>query len=414
MKKKILIVGEGAREYALGRKFREDTRVGDIYFCPGNGGTQNIGVNVPYHDHAQLVAFALDKKVDLVVIGPETLLVEGLSDAFAHTQIKVFGPSQQASLLESSKSFAKELAQSYGVPTAPYVVLSSYDQARLHLEQSHYPLVIKADGLCQGKGVVIAQNQEEGLRALEYLFGNKQQQKVLLEQFLPGFELSICALVHHQNYLLLPPSQSYKQISGNGPNTGGMGAFAPTNLCNQVLQHAIATKIIEPILKAMVEQNKPLVGVLYTGVMVVETQGGLEPYLLEYNVRFGDPECGVLLPLLKTPLLDLCLATLDDTLQDLSLELYSQHCLGVVLASKDYPYKISGGQSVYIDPIDEKKGHLDLGGIAQENGVFLVSGGRVGVCVGVGKSLLEAREHAYELVNKVQFEGMQFREDIGY
>ncbi|MFC3847827.1 phosphoribosylamine--glycine ligase [Helicobacter baculiformis] len=413
MKKKILIVGGGAREYALGRKFREDTRVGDIYFCPGNGGTQSIGVNVPYHDHTQLVAFALDKKMDLVVIGPEAPLVEGLSDALTDAHIKVFGPSQQASLLESSKSFAKELAQKYDIPTAPYRVASSYEQACIQLAQSDYPIVIKADGLCQSKGVVIAQNEKEGIQALEHLFHEKQQQKVVLEQFLPGFELSICALANQQNYLLLPPSQPYKQLSGDGPNTGGMGAFAPANLCNQTLQHKIATKIIAPILKAMVEQNKPFIGVLYAGVMVVEVQGVLEPYLLEYNVRFGDPECGVLLPLLKTPLLDLCLATLEDKLQDLSLELHSQHCLGVVLASKDYPYQVCGGQSVYIDPIDEKKGHLDLGGITQENGVFLVSGGRVGVCVGVGKSLNEAREHAYELVGKVQFEGMQFREDIG-
>ncbi|WP_120943921.1 phosphoribosylamine--glycine ligase [Helicobacter labacensis] len=412
MKKSILIVGSGAREYALGRKFREDARVGDIYFCPGNGGTQSIGINVPYLDHAQLVDFALDKKVDLVVIGPENPLVEGLSDALAHAQIKVFGPSQQASLLESSKSFTKELAQAYGIPTAPYVLASSYQQACAQL--GTYPIVIKADGLCQGKGVIIAQDEKQALQALEHLFTDKQQEKVLLEQFLPGFELSICALAHHQNYLLLPPSQSYKQLSGDGPNTGGMGAFAPSSLCNHALQHQIATQIIEPILKAMVEQNKPFIGVLYAGVMVVQTPEGLQPYLLECNVRFGDPECGVLLPLLKTPLLDLCLATLEDKLLDLQLELHPQHCLGVVLASKDYPYKISGGQSVYIDPIDEKKGHVDLGGIAQENGVFMVSGGRVGVCIGMGKSLHEAREHAYELVGKVQFEGMQFREDIGH
>ncbi|WP_235852466.1 phosphoribosylamine--glycine ligase [Helicobacter vulpis] len=371
-------------------------------------------MNVPYHDHAQLVACAMDKKVDLVVIGPEAPLVEGLSDALASAHIKVFGPSQQASLLESSKSFTKELAQNYGIPTAPYVLASSYDQARAQLAQSDYPLVIKADGLCQGKGVIIAQDEQQALQALEHLFKDKQQERVVLEAFLPGLELSICALAHHQNYLLLPPSQSYKQLSGDGPNTGGMGAFAPSNLCNQALQHKIATKIVEPILKAMVEQNKPFIGVLYTGVMVVETQGSFEPYLLECNVRFGDPECGVLLPLLKTPLLDLCLATLDDKLQNLQLELHPKHCLGVVLASKDYPYKVSGGQSVYIDPIDEKKGHVDLGGITQENGVFMVSGGRVGVCIGMGKSLHEAREHAYELVGRVQFEGMQFREDIGH
>ncbi|WP_104625600.1 phosphoribosylamine--glycine ligase [Helicobacter felis] len=410
MKKRILIMGSGAREYALGRKFREDTRVGDIYFCPGNGGTQSFGINVNHSDHQELVAFALEKKIDLIVIGATQPLVEGLSDLCESAGLKVFGPSQQASLLESSKSFAKEIAQLHNVPLAPFKILTSPNLNQL--QDLHYPLVFKADSLCMD-GVVIAQDENASMAALDHFFNKREQKKVVVETYLEGMELSLFALVHHENYLLLPPCQTYKQLSGGGPTTEGMGAFAPAGMCDTTLQRKIATRVIEPILKAMKDMGRPLVGVLYAGIMAIQEEGTLEPYLLEYNVRFGDPECSVLLPLIKTPLFDLFQATLEGNLQELSLELHPQYCLGVVLASKDYPYQMSEGQSVYIDPMDEKNGHLDLGEIAQENGVFSVSGGRVGACVGVGKSLLEAREHAYHLVHKVQFEGMQFREDIG-
>ncbi len=404
-------MGSGAREYALGRKFREDTRVGDIYFCPGNGGTQSLGVNISYSDHQQLVAFALEKKIDLIVVGATQPLVEGLSDLCQSAGLKVFGPSQQASLLESSKSFAKEMAKLHHVPLPPFTILTSPNLDQL--QGLRYPLVFKADGLCTD-GVVVVQDEDASMAALDHLFNGQGQKKVVAESYLEGVELSIFALAHHDSYLLLPPCQTYKQLAGGGPTTEGMGAFVPADICDVILQQKIATRIIEPILRAMQVANKPFVGVLYAGVMAIQEEGTLEPYLLEYNVHFGDPECCVLLPLLKTPLLDLCQATLEGNLQELQLELHSQHCLGVVLASKDYPYQMSEGQSVYIDPMDEKNGHLDLGEIVQENGVFSVSGGRVGVCVGMGKTLLEARGHAYNLVRKVQFEGMQFREDIGF
>lgn len=411
MKKKILIIGGGAREYALGRKFREDARIGDIYFSPGNGGTQSIGENVALENHEEVVRFATDKHIDLVVIGPQEPLIEGLSDALALAEIKVFGPSQKVSILEASKSFTKNLALNLNIPTSPFFIAQDYDTAREQVQSCDFPLVIGPDDLIQN--IVIAKNAQEAQLALERFFVQEKHSRVVVEQFLEGFELSILALAHHQGFLLLPPCQNYKQLSDNGPRTGGMGAFAPTHFCDEAFKQKIASTIVTPILDEMVRQGTPFVGVLFVEIMVVPTEGQLEPYLLKCHVRFGDPECSVLLPLLKTPLLDLCEATIAGTLQDLHLELHHQHSLGVVLASKDYPYKISQGQSVYIDPFDEKTGHLDLGKIAQENGLFVVSGGRVCVCVGKGKSLTEAKNHAYGLVKKVQFEGMQFREDIG-
>ncbi|BCD45704.1 phosphoribosylamine--glycine ligase [Helicobacter suis] len=413
MKKKILIIGGGAREYALGRKLKEDTRISELYFCPGNGGTQSIGENIPLEEYTQIVDFALQKGVDLVVIGPEEPLVGGLADMLKESGLAVFGPSKKASILEGSKSFTKNLATQYHIPTAPYCIVRDHTLAQEQVAALGFPLVVKVDGLSGGKGVVVVQSEEEYKQILGQLLLQEKHSKVLVEQYLKGFELSIFALVHHQNYLLLPPCHDYKKLTPEGPNTGGMGAFAPSSLCDEVLKNKIASQIIEPALKAMVEAGTPFIGVLYAGIMVVEQEGQLEPYLLEFNVRLGDPECSVLLPLLKTPLLDLLEATLEDRLDTIELELHPQHTLGVVLASKDYPYKISGGQNVYIDPMNEKNAHLDLGKIVQENGVFLVSGGRVCVCVGWGKSLSEAKNHAYNLVKKVQFEGMQFREDIG-
>ncbi|BCZ17425.1 Phosphoribosylamine--glycine ligase PurD [Helicobacter sp. NHP19-003] len=411
MKKKILIIGGGAREYALGRKLREDPRVGELFFSPGNGGTQSIGENVLLQDFTQIAAFAKEKMINFVLIGPEEPLVGGLTDFLQEAGVAVFGPSQKASMLEGSKSFTKELATAHKIPTAPYAIATNLEQALKLVPNFGYPVVLKADGLAQGKGVVVVHTENEAKIALENLF--KAHSKVVLEKFLDGFELSMFAFVSGQNFLLLPACHDYKKLHPNGPNTGGMGAFAPSHLCDHTLREKIVERIFKPTLKAMREKDTPFVGVLYTGLVVVEQEGQFEPYLLEFNVRFGDPECSVLLPLLKTPLLDLLEATMQGNLAQVELELHPQHALGVVLACKDYPHQISQGQSVYIDPIDEKNAHLDLGRITQENGVFLVAGGRVCVCVGWGKSLAEAKSHAYHLVKKVQFDGMQFREDIG-
>ncbi|WP_260321516.1 phosphoribosylamine--glycine ligase [Helicobacter gastrofelis] len=334
-----------------------------------------------------------------------------MADFLQEAGVVVFGPSKRASMLEGSKSFTKELATAHHIPTAPYAIATNPQEALEMIPSFGCPVVLKADGLAQGKGVVVAQNENEAKIALENLF--KAHSKVVLEKFLEGFELSVFAFVSGQDFLLLPACHDYKKLHPNGPNTGGMGAFAPSPLCDDALQEKIIERILKPTLQALNANDTPFVGVLYAGLMLVEQEGVLEPYLLEFNVRFGDPECSVLLPLLKTPLLDLLEATLQGNLDQIQLELHPQHALGVVLASKDYPHQISQGQSVYIDPIDEKNAHLDLGKITQENGVFLVTGGRVCVCVGWGKSLAEAKSHAYHLVKKVQFEGMQFREDIG-
>lgn len=383
MKRKVLIIGGGAREYALGRKLREDPRVSELFFCPGNGGTQSIGENVLLPDFAQIAAFAKEKMINFVLVGTEGPLVGGLADFLQEAGVAVFGPSKQVSKLEGSKSFAKELATAHNIPTAPYAIATSVQEALELVPSFGYPVVLKADGLAQGKGVAIAQSENEAKVALESLF--KVHSKVVLEKFLDGVELSMFAFVHGQDFLLLPACHDYKRLHPNGPNTGGMGAFAPSPLWDDTLKEKLVERILKPTLSALHAQNTPFVGVLYAGLMLVEQERVLEPYLLEFNVRFGDPECSVLLPLLKTPLLDLLEATLQGNLAQVELELHPQHALGVVLASKDYPHQISQGQSVYIDPIDEKNAHLDLGKITQENGVFLVAGGAgVRVC-GLGQ-----------------------------
>ncbi|PAF41817.1 phosphoribosylamine--glycine ligase [Helicobacter sp. 11S03491-1] len=420
MEEKILIIGSGGREYSMGRKFLEDSRIKKIYFCPGNGATQIIGENIFYKTTQELILFIQEKNINLVIIGPETPLVEGMSDALREAGIKVFGPSKKASQLEGSKAFMKDFVSRFKIPTATYLQTSNIAQAIDFIYKLTPPIVIKADGLCAGKGVIIAQNQQEAIETATQMLGGKSfgdaGKCIVIEEFLDGYELSVFALCDGKDYVLLPVCQDHKKLfnGDKGPNTGGMGAYAPTPLCDEVLIKKIKDRIIVPTLEGMLQENNPFEGILFAGIMVVKMNGGLEPFLLEFNVRFGDPECEVLLPLLKTPLLDLCYGVIEHRLNHFEIEIYQQYCLGVVIVSKDYPYKNSPPQVITIDNFDKKIGHLSFGGVNNKDNVLIADGGRILLCIGEGKSFQEARKNAYTLVDKVNFKGMTYRNDIGY
>lgn len=417
---KILIVGNGGREYAIGKAFLQDSRVSKVYFYPGNGGTSKLGENISTRSNEELIDFILSHQIDFVFIGGETPLVEGMSDILTQAKIKVFGPTQRAAQLEGSKAFMKDFVSSFNIPTARYLQTSDFVKGKEFITSLTPPIVIKADGLCAGKGVVISSTKEEAFVELENMLEGKSfgdaSKCVVIEEFLDGYELSVFAICDGEDCILLPAAQDHKRLlSGDmGPNTGGMGAYAPTPLCDEVMMKKIQDCIISPTLKGMKERGMPFCGVLFAGIMVVEKQSVLQPYLLEFNVRFGDPECEILLPLLKTPLLDICYGVLEHRLGELKVEILDKYCVGVMIASQNYPYNSSEAKLIAIDDFDKKIGHICFAGVSDKNGELFATGGRVMLCVGIGDSFENARKNAYSIVDKVHFEGMNYRDDIGF
>ena len=436
---KILILGNGGREYALGLSLAQDSRVKELYFAPGNGATWLLGKNITYNDNHDLVRLCKELGITLVVVGPEEPLTKGVSDVLRENGIRVFGPSAQAAQLEGSKAFMKDFATRHNIPTARYIKSSDFEEIRAFITTLTPPIVLKADGLCAGKGVIITQDSQE---ALEYatkmlsgeLFG--EAGKVLVvEEYLDGFELSVFALSDGKSCLVLNPAQDHKRLLDNdeGPNTGGMGAYTPTPMCDSALFEEIRREIMQRAIDGMARDGMPFCGVLFGGIMVVRREGRLVPYLLEFNVRFGDPECEVLLPSLETPLLDLLCA---EDLGGLAVRFKPSYSVGVVLASQEYPYGKSTPQRIFIDSFDSALGHIAFAGVELseefagldskasaalggslsfseiQNGALLASGGRVLVCVGIGANLVQARENAYKIAQSIRFEGMQYRKDI--
>lgn len=417
---KILIVGNGGREYAIGKAFLQDSRVSEVYFYPGNGGTSKLGENISTRSNEELIDFILSHQIDFVFIGGETPLVEGMSDILTQAKIKVFGPTQRAAQLEGSKAFMKDFVSSFNIPTARYLQTSDFVKGKEFITSLTPPIVVKADGLCAGKGVVISSTKEEAFVELENMLEGKSfgdaSKCVVIEEFLDGYELSVFAICDGEDCILLPAAQDHKRLlSGDmGPNTGGMGAYAPTPLCDETMMKKIQDCIISPTLKGMKERGMPFCGVLFAGIMVVAKEGVLHPYLLEFNVRFGDPECEILLPLLKTPLLDICYGVLEHRLGELKVEILDKYCVGVMIASQNYPYNSSEARLITIGDFDKKIGHICFAGVSDKNGELFATGGRVMLCVGIGDSFENARKNAYSIVDKVHFEGMNYRDDIGF
>jgi phosphoribosylamine--glycine ligase len=418
----ILVIGAGGREYSIGIALKKDKSVEKLYFSPGNGATDNLGENLDISDFDELADFCEANSVDLTIVGPEAPLVAGIVDTFEKRGLTIFGPSAKASQLEGSKIFMKNFLARHNIPTAKYIETDSIEEAYKFINSLETPIVVKADGLCGGKGVIIAQTHDEAKKSAgDMLSGNSFGEagtSIVIEEFLDGYELSVFAVCDGEDFVVLPAAQDHKRLlnGDKGPNTGGMGAYAPTPLVNDEIYRKLDERVIIPTLKGMKEEGNPFKGVLFIGVMVVDG----EPMILEYNVRFGDPECEELMPLLKTPASELFFNASTGNLKNTKIEFYEdKYAVGVVMASRDYPYKSSEPSEIIIDDIvhDDLEGnaHISFAGVSRgEDGKLYATGGRVLVCVGLGESISEAQQRAYMLVGQVHFAGKQCRTDIAY
>ncbi|MDR0746986.1 MAG: phosphoribosylamine--glycine ligase [Helicobacteraceae bacterium] len=414
---KVLIIGSGAREYSIGLALKKDKNCSCIYFAPGNGATPALGENVALANLYDLAKFALDNKIDLTIVGCEEPLSNGIVNIFRQLNLTIFGPTQAAAMLEASKAFMKNFLAKYAIPTAKYIETNSLEKAEAFINTLNPPIVVKADGLCGGKGVVIARNLKDAKLAAEEMlsgtaFGTAGK-RVVIEEFLDGYELSVFAITDGTDFITLPICQDHKRLlTGDlGPNTGGMGAYCPTPLVNKTLLDKIKTKIIRATINGMRSEGTPFEGVLFCGVMVVNG----EPFVLEFNVRFGDPECESLMPLIKTSVVDLFYKAATNRLKEIDIGYHVKFAAGVMVASAGYPTKVTPPQPITIEPGAERSdAHISYAGVTMKDGTLYASGGRVLACVGLGSTLLNAVENAYDLVKKVHFEGMQYRNDIAY
>ncbi len=416
---KILVVGSGGREHALCWKLAQNPKVTEIFAAPGNGGTAEVGTNVDIKDDdlPALIAFAKEKKVGLVVVGPELPLVLGFSDALAHENIPCFGPNAYAANLEGSKIFSKNIMQETGVPTAPFAVFDDFAEAKAFVEDKGAPIVVKADGLAAGKGVIVAQTTAEAVEALEEMmikktFGSAGE-RVVVEETLVGEEASFLAFCDGENYALLPSSQDHKPIGegDSGPNTGGMGAYSPAPVLPKEKYEEMAEMCIKPILAHLKEKDQPFKGVLYAGLMFTDSG----PMVLEYNVRFGDPECQPLLMRLETDLLEIMFACIEGKLDSVQVVSTPMTSVGVVMAAKGYPKSYPKGMEINgiaeADKLDSVK--VFQAGTKKDGPKTLTSGGRVLCVTALGNGLQEAKDRAYKALALVSFENSYFRNDIG-
>ncbi len=417
----ILILGNGGREYSIGLAISKEEEQHNITFCPGNGATNNIGENINIKDYNELASWAKQNNIDLTIVGPEAPLVDGVVDIFTQNNLTIFGPTKAAAQLEGSKVYMKNILKKYNIPTAAFIETSSQDEADNFIDnQTTLPIVVKADGLCGGKGVIIAQSKDEAKQAVKDMlsgssFGDAGT-KVVVEEFLDGYELSIFAVCDGEDYVVFPAAQDHKRVGDNdtGPNTGGMGAYAPTPLVNDEIYSKVEDRIIKPTLEGMKKENAPFQGVLFIGIMVVNG----EPIVLEYNVRFGDPECEVLMPLMDSSVSELFYKGATQNLKNYNLKMKDQYGVAVVMASKNYPYSSSEPAQIIVDDIyDEdliKNSHISYAGVTKDDEQLLATGGRVLLCCGFGDSIEVARNRAYALCGQVHFAGKKIRTDIAY
>ena len=416
----ILVVGSGGREFSIGRMLKKDSLVEKLYFAPGNGATDTLGENLSIKDYNELADFALANNIDLTIVGPEAPLVDGIVDIFKAKGLVIFGPSKEAARLEGSKVYMKNFLAKYNIPTARFIETDSIDKAFKFIDTLPTPIVVKADGLCAGKGVIIAMSHDEAKVAVSEMLSGKSfgdaGKNVIVEEFLDGYELSMFAICDGKDYILLPAAQDHKRLLDNdqGPNTGGMGAYAPTPLVDDVIYQKVKDRVIRPTLDGMQKEGAPFEGVLFIGLMIVNA----EPITLEFNVRFGDPECEILMPLMKTPARELFYKAATGKLDELKVEFEDKYAVGVVMASGNYPYDESIPAEIVVDEIVHEEilnhAHIAYAGVKKEDGVLLATGGRVLVCVGVGDSIKQARDRAYMLCGQVHYVGKKLRTDIAY
>ena len=416
----VLVVGSGGREHALVWKLAQSPLIRKLYCAPGNAGCHQLAEPVPLAetDIAELCRFAQQHHIDLTVVGPELPLALGIADAFGERDLRVFGPSQAAAQLESSKAFAKTFMQEHGIPTADAEIVDDIAAARAYIHQHHGPLVVKADGLAAGKGVTVCHTREEALEAVrlameERVFGEAGD-RILLEAFLPGEEASFHALTDGERILPMPTSQDHKRAFDHdqGPNTGGMGAYSPAPVITETLQQRILADIVEPTIRGMAARGMPYRGVLYTGLMIVEG----DPFVVEYNVRFGDPETQPLLVRLDEDLLPLLDRAAQGTLEDRPLSITPEAAVCVVMTSAGYPGPYRRGL-----PIDglEQAAEMEQtwvfhAGTTRRADQITTNGGRVLGVTSRGASVATAIERAYHTLSQISWPGVQYRRDIGH
>jgi phosphoribosylamine--glycine ligase len=420
----ILIIGSGAREHAMAWSAMRSSRVTKVFVAPGNGGTAMMGgkvCNTPIKatEVDKLLDFAGREKIDLTIVGPEQPLEIGVVNRFREAGRNIVGPTREAARLETSKVFAKEFMKRHGIPTAGYHVFHDAPTANSHVSAvtTTWPQVIKASGICAGKGVIIAQTRDEAVSAnnamfLDRIFGEAADE-VVIEDFLHGQEASVFALTDGRDYRLFYPAQDHKRIGegDTGKNTGGMGAYAPAPLVTPEIMKKVEEQIIQPTLDGMAAEGYPFTGFLYVGLMI---DGG-EPSVVEYNARLGDPETQVVLPLLKSDFVDALLACFDGSLAEVPFEMHEGAGATVVMASAGYPDDYETGKAITIDPsVNDLDGVLVFhAGTKHNDGGLVTSGGRVLSVTACGESLREALDRAYQGVGKIEFEGATYRRDIG-
>ena len=411
-------MGSGGREHAICKTISLSSKISKIYCMPGNAGTQQLAENIDLdiNNFDKVLNFLKDSKVDLVIVGPEKPLVNGIVDYLESNNIKVFGPRKIPSQLEGSKTFTKNICKKYNIPTANFGIFEKKESAIKFLENSKFPIVIKADGLASGKGVYISKNIAEGKEAVHEIFNGKFgiAKKILVEEFLNGEEMSFFIICDGKNFKIFKTAQDHKRVNegDEGKNTGGMGAYSPSGLINEILENKIINRIISPTLKAIEEMGEKYKGFLYAGLMIIDN----EPFLIEYNVRMGDPECQTILPLLKTDLIDICNACCDENLKTLNIEWREEKSLCIVLCSNGYPEKFTN--NVQIDNLNNlklnNKDFIFHAGTKEKGNKIYSNGGRVLNFVSLSSSFKNARERAISLINQLNWKNGFFRKDIGF
>ncbi len=417
---KILVVGGGGREHALVWKINKSPLAKEIYCAPGNPGIAALAqcVEIAPTDLKGLLSFAEQKKIDLTVVGPEVPLTEGIVDMFKVAGLLIFGPEKKAAALEGDKTFAKDLLQELGVPTAKYKVFSNAASALDYVKEQEFPLVIKAAGLAAGKGVIIAESLQEAEKAIvdiitKKIFGSAGN-KLIIEEFLTGEEVSLLAFTDGEIIIPMISAQDHKAVyeGDQGPNTGGMGAYAPAQILTPTLLDEVVEKILKPIVQGLTDKGINYRGILYAGLML--TQKG--PEVLEFNVRFGDPEAQVVLPLLKSDIIPVMLATVEGSLKDVELEWYPGSAACVVMAAGGYPGEYKKGHVITgIESVASlEKLVVFQAGTTFDNGRIVTAGGRVLGVTGFGEDLKEALKRAYDAIEKINFTSCHYRRDIGF
>lgn len=419
---KVLVVGGGGREHALAWKAAQSDQVEVVYVAPGNAGTatenklKNIAISA--EDIPALKTFAVKENIDLTIIGPEAPLVAGIVDEFQQAELACFGPTQAGAILEGSKSFSKDFLKRHNIPTAEYDVFTEVTPAIEYIKSKSIPIVIKADGLAAGKGVVIATTEEEAINTInDMLSGNKFGEaghRVVVEEFMQGEEASFIVMSDGKHVLPLASSQDHKarDEGDKGPNTGGMGAYSPAPIVDAAMHDRIMNEVIMPTIKGMASEDRIYSGFLYAGVMV--TKDGT-PKVLEFNCRFGDPETQPIMMRLKSDLVSLCLSATEGTLDQSKAEWDERAALGVVTASAGYPASASKGDIITgLENTDNDHVKVFHAGTANKDNDIVTAGGRVLCITGLGDSVTQAQQAVYEALNHIDYEGMYYRKDIGY